>query len=147
MKVLRRFVPLLLLLACNLQPAFAQRGPDSDSETTILTLEHEWTVGQAHSNIRALDLIFDNALVYVEYGRLVSKAEYLARIKHEAPQIVMEPMNVRVEGDTAIVVGSYRERMAGTGRSTAMRWRFIDTWVYQRNGWVLVSAAATPISE
>ncbi len=29
----------------------------------------------------ALDLIFDNALVYVEYGKLVTNGDYLSRIK------------------------------------------------------------------
>jgi len=26
------------------------------------------------------------------------------------------------------------------------RWRFIDTWVYKKGGWVLVGAAAVPLS-
>jgi hypothetical protein len=113
-------------------------------------LEREWTEAQSHNNNRALDLIFDNALVYVEYGKLVSKAEYLSRIRQEIPtqdEVVMEPMSVRTFGGTAIVVGSYRETQRKRGQTLIKRWRFIDTWVYKKNGWALVSAGATPISQ
>ena len=100
--------------------------------------------GQSWNNNRALDLIFDHALVYVEYGQLVTKGDYLARIKQESPQIAMEAMTVRQFGDTAIVVGSYRERLSKGGEREVKRWRFVDTWVRKKNGWVLVAAAAAP---
>lgn len=54
----------------------------------------------------------------------------------------MEAMTVHSFGTTVIVVGSYRERQRGV-----KRWRFVDTWVYKKNGWVLVSAAASPVAK
>src|SRR5947208_2766017 len=89
--------------------AWAQES-DPGTAAAIRALEKQWTVGQARNDNRALDMIFDNALVYVEYGRLVSKGEYLSRIKDQTAnldQISMEPMSVRTFGDTAIVVGTY----------------------------------------
>ena len=62
-----------------------------------------------NNNNPALDLILDNSVVYVEYGRLVTKADYLLRIKHRIhppDEIVLEPIIVRVFGSTAIVTGS-----------------------------------------
>jgi hypothetical protein len=53
---------------------------------------------------------------------------------------------VHIFGSTAIVVGTYRERAVKNGKSRLMRWRFIDTWVYKKNGWVLVAAAASPLT-
>jgi hypothetical protein len=97
-----------------------------------------------------LNLIFDNVLVYVEYGRLVSKGEYLSRIRWEAPnldEIVMERITVRAFGSTAIVVGTYREKQATGGPPGIRRRRFIDTWVYKQSGWVLVAAAATALAK
>jgi hypothetical protein len=117
-------------------------------EVTIRALEKNWTDAQANNNNRALDLIFDNALVYVEYGKLVSKAEYLSRVRQETPaddEVLNGEMNVRVFGGTAIVVGSYRERQRKQGKTSGQRWRFIDTWVYKKNGWVLVAAGATTV--
>ncbi len=120
------------------------------SEVAIRALEHEWVNGQSRNNNQALNLIFDNALVYVEYGKLVSKGEYLSRIKWAGPQInqiVMEPMSVRLFGRTAIVVGTYREKSVKGGKPGLKRWRFIDTWVYEKEGWVLVAAAAAPLTQ
>ena len=114
----------------------------------IRALEHDWVDGQSHNDNRALDLIFDNSLVYIEYGKLMSKGEYLSRIRQAGPalsQIVMEAMTVRVSGRTAVTVGTYREREVG--KSGVKRGRFVDTWVNKKGGWVLVAAAAAPLSE
>jgi len=27
------------------------------------------------------------------------------------------------------------------------QWRFVDTWVYKKKGWVLVAAAAAPVAK
>lgn len=77
----------LLLTMVSPAPATlrAQAGGSEDAAAAIRSLEQQWTVGQSRNNNAALDLIFDNALVYVEYGKLVPKGEYLARIKHEEP--------------------------------------------------------------
>jgi Domain of unknown function (DUF4440) len=102
----------LLILACMASlRVHAQEGNEGAAATTIRALEHEWVVAQSRNDNRALDLIFDNALVFVEDGRLESKGEYLSKIKHAPPQldqIVLEPMTVSISGTTAIVIGSFR---------------------------------------
>jgi Domain of unknown function (DUF4440) len=137
-------VALVAALAAGLWGQAA--GPDIDA--SIRALERQWMVGQARNDDRALNLLFDDALLYVEYGRLVSKGEYLTRIKTQVPnldQITMEGMAVRIFGDTAVVVGSYREKPAPGGNAKIRRWKFVDTWVYKKNGWVLVAAGATAV--
>lgn len=141
-----RIMSILFILACAASLSALAQEADGNTATTIRALEHEWVDGQSRNNNRALDLIFDNALVYVEYGQLVTKGDYLARIKQEAPQIAMEAMTVRQFGNTAIVIGAYQERLAKNGQRELKHWRFIDTWVRKKNGWVLVAAAAAPIS-
>jgi Domain of unknown function (DUF4440) len=140
-----------LTLLCALSPcAFAQEGNDGGTAAAIRALEHQWVDGQSRNDNVALDLIFDNSLVYVEYGKLISKGEYLLRVKTASPQtiqIVMEPMTVRTFGKTAIVVGSYREKEMKGGKPGVKRWRFVDTWVYTKSGWVLVAAGAAPMTE
>jgi hypothetical protein len=146
-----RTIGLLLALVCATPlPVCAQQAAESDVATSIRALEHEWVEAQAHNDNRALDLIFDNALVYIEYGRLVSKGDYLLRVKSAKPQlqqIVMEPMTVRTFESTAIVVGSYRETDVKDGKPLLKRWRFVDTWVYEKRRWMLVAAAAVPVSK
>lgn len=146
-----RTVYCLLIWACAaVSQGWAQSPSDSDTAAAIRALEREWTEGQNRNNNRALDLLFDNALVYVEYGRLLSKGEYLSRIREGVPdsdQIVTESMTIRAFGTTAIVVGTYKELQLSGGHHTQARWRFIDTWIYKKNGWVLVAAGAAPISK
>lgn len=57
----------LILLFATLLPA-----QQESAETTariIRALEHEWVDGQSRNDNGALNLIFDNAPVYVEYGQ------------------------------------------------------------------------------
>jgi len=141
---------LLLIVVCALSLSVStQESNDGSAAAAIRALEHEWVVARSHHDNRALDLIFDDSLVYVEYGELVSKGDYLSRIKLAGPQlsqIVMEPMTVRMFGRTAIVIGSYRERDVKDGRPRLRHWRFIDTWAYKNSGWALVAAGAAPLS-
>jgi Domain of unknown function (DUF4440) len=141
---------ILLILVCALWlPVSAQEGNEGGTAAAIRALEHEWVDGQSRNDNGALDMIFDNSLVYVEYGKLVSKGEYLLRIKAAGPQIsqiVMEPMTVHTFGRTAIVVGTYREKEVKGGKQGVKHWRFVDTWVYEKSGWVLVAAGAAPFT-
>jgi Domain of unknown function (DUF4440) len=141
----------LLIFACALSlQVWAQEGNEGGAATTIRALEKKWSDAQSRNDNRSLDLIFDNALVYVEYGQLVSKGEYLARIKQATSpldQIVPEPMTVRTFGTTAIVVGTYREISVKDGKTLLRQWRFIDTWVNKKGSWVLVAAGAASVSK
>jgi len=139
---------LLLLYAWPLSVS-AQAGNEGETATVIRALEHDWVDGQSRNDNGALDMIFDNSLVYVEYGKLVTKGEYLLRVKTAGPQIsqvVMEPMTVHIFGRTAVVVGTYREKEVKGGKFGVKHWRFVDTWVYKKGGWVLVAAGATPFT-
>lgn len=73
-----RIMSIMFILGCTVLSVAAQEA-DGNVATTIRALEREWVDGQSWNNNRALDLIFDNALVYVEYGQLVTKGDYLAR--------------------------------------------------------------------
>jgi len=139
------------MVACAFSlSAFCQENDHSRTEPVIRSLEREWVEAQSRHDSRALNMIFDNALVYLEYGRLVTKGEYLSRLNgtgSELSQVVMEPMTVRIFGGTAIAIGSYRESYVQAGRVRRKRWRFLDTWVYKKGSWMLVAAAATPLTE
>ncbi len=140
----------IVFLCCS--PILLLRAQQTDTAASgaIRALEHEWVEAQSHNDNRALNLILDSGVVYVEYGRLVTKADYLLRIKHQDPstdEIVLEPITVRVFGSTAIVTGSYRETQRKVGMHTVRRWRFVDTWAYKEHSWVLIAAGSTPVRE
>ncbi len=109
-----------MVLACATSlAASAQEAGGDDAATALRTLEHEWL-------------------------------EYLLRVRSAKPhleQIVMEGATVRTFGGTAIVVGTYLETGVKGGKPWLKRWRFVDTWVYKKGRWMLVAAAAVPVSK
>lgn len=137
-----------MILVCVTLFAPAQEAPNGGTASNISALEHAWVDGQSRNDNGALNLIFDNALVYIEYGKLVTKGEYLSRVRTATSieqMVVMEGMTVRVVGATAIVVGTYREKGAKGGGASIARWRFVDTWVKKEGNWKLVAAASAPM--
>src|SRR5207302_10491066 len=140
-----------LALACAASPPVSAQEPgNGDVTATIQTLEHAWFEAQTHNDNNALALIFDNDLVYIEYGRLITKGDYLLRVrstKEHLPHVVLEIATVRTFGSAAVVLGSYRETGINNGKASLRRWRFIDTWVHKKGRWMLVAAAASPISK
>jgi hypothetical protein len=141
---------LLILLWATSLSAPSQAIVEDGSAFAIHALEHQWVEGQASNDNRELDLIFDNALVYVEYGRLVTKGEYLSRVKTpepKPPEVAMEAMTVHTFGGTAIVVGTYQEKVVTGSTVHLHRWRFLDTWVYKNGRWMLVAAGSSPSSK
>jgi Domain of unknown function (DUF4440) len=146
--ILQAAALLIVLVSATISAPAQDATGGNNAEAQIRSLERAWTVGEARNDNRALDLIFDNALVYIEYGRLMTKGEYLSRIRTSNPhlqQIVMEAITVRTFGSTAIVVGIYREKDVNAGKTLLTRWRFIDTWVNKKGSWLLVAAASAPL--
>ena len=140
----------IIFLCCSPAPMLRAQQTDAAASGAVRALEREWVIAQSHNDNRALNLILDNSVVYVEYGQLVTKADYLLRIKHQDPstdEVAMEPSTVRIFGSTAIVTGSYREIQRRAGLRKFTRWRFIDTWVYKKYGWVLIAAGSAPVRD
>jgi hypothetical protein len=126
----------------------AQSGAaDSDSAARVRVLERKRAEAEVHRDNIALDAMFDNALVIIEDdGTLLSKAEYLARIRLKGPavlEISVESMTVRSFGPgTVIVDGTYRDKRIQDGKIFVGRRRSIDTWVFKAGSWVCIAAAA-----
>src|ERR1700730_5859953 len=100
--------------------AFAQGTSDADAVSKILALESAWNQAVGTRDMKALNAIFDNFLVYGEHdGRVMSKAEYLATVKRAGgnpQQVTTEGMTAHIWGTTAIVTGIYRERGVHDGK-------------------------------
>jgi ketosteroid isomerase-like protein len=138
---------LALIAACTiLRLAVAQEiGANAGTEAKIRALEMSWAQAEARKDNKALNALFDDALLFVEYdGQLFTKAEYLTRVRDSrALGGTTESLSIRVLGDTALAIGVYREEVLRNGRPYLRRRRFIDTWVYKKGTWVCVAAAAT----
>ena len=127
----------------------SQEPGEHGTAPAILAMEQAWFEGESHNDNRALDLIFDNDLVYIEQGRPLTKGEYLSRIRLAGPhsqQVVLEASTVHTFGSSAVVVGVYREKSMQDGKTLLNRWRFVDTWVHKRGTWMLVAAGSSRVA-
>ena len=142
-----KLVRALILAAVAVAQLRAQSAEESESRSKILALEHVWNQAEAFKDLKALDALFDNALVYVDFdGAFLTKADFLSRVKSaHLQQVVTESMTVQVFGSTAIASGTYKSSELANGKTVARRGRFVDTWVYRGSTWVCVAAQATPI--
>ena len=140
----------MVLVCATSLPGSAQKAGESDGAADVRVREGERAKAQSHNDNQTLDLIFDNAVVHIENGEVISKGDYLLRVKSAKPQqqqILLETMTVRTVENTAIVVGTYRKTDVQGGKSLLKRWRFVDTWVNKKGSWMLVAAAAVPLSK
>ena len=129
--------------------ARAQDDTNQAAATKILAMESIWNQAEEHGDIKALDLIFDNALIYVdEDGSMLTKAQFLLRARSQGSQpesLVTQTTSVHVYGETALVVGNYRVKGVIGGKPYKREGRFIDTWVLKKGTWICVAAQATPV--
>jgi hypothetical protein len=141
------FALVPVLLCVSLETLHAQSGDASIIRSRIIALENVWNQAETTRDVRALDSLFDNELVYVNPdGTLLSKSEVLAHVKSDPIHtVVTESMSVQVFGSTAIATGTYVSRDSHGGKPVVDRGRFIDTWILKNNAWVCIAAQATPI--
>ena len=130
-------------------PARAQDDASQTAASKIAALESVWNQAEETGDVKALDLIFDNELIYIdEDGSSLTKAEFLLRTKSKGTQLqslVTQNTSVHVYGDTAPVVGNYRAKGMQWGKLYVRDGRFIDTWVLKNGSWVCVAAQSTPV--
>jgi hypothetical protein len=142
---------LFLILVCaTLLSGSAQEAGDSGAAKDVRALEDERVKSQSRKDSHALDLMLDKDLVYIENGEVITKGDYLSQVTAAKPhlrEIVLEAMTVHSVENTAIVVGTYRTTDVRNGKASLKRWRFVDTWVNKKGSWMLVAAAAVPVSK
>jgi ketosteroid isomerase-like protein len=142
---------MLLFAACAWSQDNAEgQGAERDASSKIQALEKLWNTAEVKGDVKALDLISDDSMTYVdEDGSLLTKAQFLARVDKEAGTgaqwLVTEELTVHIYDDAAVVVGTYTYKGEQRGRAYQRRGRFIDTWVLKKDGWTCVVAQSTPI--
>jgi hypothetical protein len=103
---------LLIFASAELLGVWAREGGEGSDTRAVLALEQAWSGAESRGDNRTLDRIFDNALVYIKDGALVTKGECLSRVRlagSHPRQIEAGTTAVHMFGSTAIVVGTYRE--------------------------------------
>jgi ketosteroid isomerase-like protein len=144
MKKSKWLMPLVCLGICfSAVPVHAQDTVDAESK--VGTLERLWGEAAQIRDVKALESIFDDSLVYVHIdGRLMTKAQVLADTKAaSAVDIVVQSSIAQAHGNTVIVTGVLQLKGVERGKPYLRHGRFIDTWVYEEGHWLCVASMTT----
>ncbi len=142
-------VALCLVLVSS---AFSQEMVTKEAvQAKVLALENAWNLAEAHKDVKAMEELMANSLIFVDYdGTVLNKAQILASAKTataEPPKIVAESMAAQVYGKTAVVTGVYRDTGTVHGKAYSHKGRFIDVWVEENGNWQCVASQATLIGK
>ena len=142
-----RILVLGLVTGMALAAAYPQPDDELGARTMIMALENIWNNAERGGDAAALNLILDDAMVYIdEDGSLLTKTQFLEHVKQTGPQLqtlVTDTMSVHVYGAMALVAGTYRVTGVARGKAFRREGRFIDTWVRKNGTWLCVAAQAT----
>jgi len=140
-----RFTCALLIFVCFAN--WTGNAQSAAAESKILALERLWGEAAQFRDIKALESIFDDSLVYVHIdGRLMSKTDVLNDTKTVSPvEIVVDSSVARSYGDVVIATGVLQLRGTESGKPYRRYGRYLDTWVLKGNHWMCVSSMTTPI--
>ena len=138
---------LTALLILTLATCPVQGQSRNAAESKVLALERLWGEAAQFRDIKALESIFDDSMLYVHInGRLMTKAEVLADTKAvTAVDIVVDSSVARSHGDVVIATGILHLKGIDNGRPYLRSGRYLDTWIARGDGWICVSSMTTPI--
>jgi uncharacterized protein (TIGR02246 family) len=148
MKNIKTLCMLGLLSLLGVASAQAQTAAGG-TEKAIIALENQWLKSQKTNNPDLVAPLFAEKFVSTgSDGKVMNKAESLADAK--ATKLTFaeyENVQVTVYGDTAIAVGSAREKGTDSaGKPLDVHDRFTDTWVKMPDGkWQCVATHASAI--
>lgn len=148
--IVMRIVPIILSLLCASSVlASAQQTDEASKISKVLALENAWNQAEERKDTKALDALFDSALVYITYeGTLQTKAEFLSQIKSSVSQPQQEQtgsVTAHVLGGVVVVTGLYVTKGTENGKPYVRRGRFVDTWAPKDGGWRCVASQSTPL--
>jgi ketosteroid isomerase-like protein len=119
-----------------------------EAESKVLALERLWGEAAQLRDIRALESIFDDSIIYVHIdGRLMTKDQVLADTRAvTAVEIVVDSSVARSHGNVVVVTGVLHLRGVEAGKPYLRYGRYLDTWLLRGNRWVCVSSMTTPMT-
>jgi ketosteroid isomerase-like protein len=116
----------------------------------VLGAEREWALAHLRLDVRALDRLMAPEYIQIDdRGGVVSREQVLASFEsgeRSWEEARSDEHDVRVYGNTAVVVGRWRARGANAGQHFDYAARYVSVWVERGGGWRMVSDQSTPIA-
>ena len=129
------FLSIASVLAVQAQSQGAHR--DEKVAGELIALVREWDAAIVKHDVATLDRILANEFTLSG----LPKAAYLAHIKSTRNDIFSaksEAFDVRVYGDTAVLIAIDEIKSRKDGGETTEWWRYIDVWVKRDGRWQCV---------
>jgi ketosteroid isomerase-like protein len=135
----------LAVLFCLVVATVSAQG--NEAESKVMALERLWGAAVQMHDIKALDSIFDDSMIYVAIdGRLMTKSQVLADTRATTPvDVVVRSSVAHLHGNVVIVTGLMQLKGAEGGKPYIRYGRFMDTWMNKGDRWVCVSSMSTPV--
>jgi ketosteroid isomerase-like protein len=125
---------------------------DARTEQAVRRLEREWLDAGHNKDVAAMDRILaDNFIITFGDGTVRDKAEVMRRLrmgtKNPNECEWTEDSEVRVNGNTAIIVGRYRYRLREKDKETVTESRYTDTYIRRKGHWQVVASHLSDIGK
>lgn len=119
------------------------------TEQTLINTEKAWNEALLANDLATVNRIVADDWVGIDFkGAMTSKEETLAQLKSGESRneyVELGDMNVRVYGDTAVVMGTDTEKSVYQGENTSGRYAFTDVFVKKDGRWQAVASQSTRI--
>ncbi len=107
--------------------------------------ENQWAAATASHDLAAITkFVADDYMGITADGAIVTKAGLLAQLrrdKNSYDSVSNSRVDVRLHGNTAVVVGTTRHKgKDAAGKAFAYTYRWTDTWVERDGEWQCVSS-------
>ena len=117
----------------------------------VLGVEKEWVQAHLDMDIEALERIMAQDYTNISPdGRVIGRDEDLASYKsgeRKWEYAESDQYQVRVYGNTAVLIGRWRAKGVNNGESFDYSARFTSVYVKQDNRWRMAASQSTPILE
>lgn len=115
----------------------------------VLQAEREWVRAHQELDVAAIDRLMGEDYTIIDArGAVRGKAETLASYQSQTrnwESADSDEYDVRVYGDTAIVIGRWRARGSNAGELFDYAARFMAVYVKRGGRWQIVADQSTPI--
>ena len=149
-QVMKHILALVVLAGVALSPATGQTR-NSKAERELLKLQREWLDAYQKHDAAALERIEADDFTLTEAdGQVTTKPEDVASIRNAKPpqpddSFDAEDVQVRLYGDTAILMGRVILKYRNKGQMVVERYRYTDTYLKRRGRWRVVASQLTRI--
>jgi ketosteroid isomerase-like protein len=117
---------------------------DSPEASKVLSLEKKWNDVYKRSDVVSMDdLLADDYIITIEDGNTFSKPGYIAHNGNSTVHVEVSEMSdltVRMQGNTAVVTGSYYEKGTEAGKAYEYHDRLTDVWMKTQKRWRLIAS-------